>query len=162
MKICPNCKTNNFDMNTECEKCGYPLRLNFNETVVAHLSNTDGAKPVFTVTRKTTNLSNSQRVARAFMIVSCILSIFSFFCFVVFLNFVDNVLVIIFNSGINNAVYYGLISLSLLRVAFSIFIIGIYNHRIVNDKKVGIAFGVVTLIFVNRISGILIICDSSK
>ena len=63
---------------------------------------------------------------------------------------------------IKTITYCVLILLSLPRVIFSIYITASYSRKIANDQKVGIVFAIITLIFVNRISGILILCDSSK
>lgn len=178
MRICPNCKTTNFDMDTKCNKCGYPLRVKPYEKVVACPSDTVGGNTVFVVRRKSNALSNSQRVARAFMIISCIVNILSFWALLVFLYWLDNLFTDVFNIinifsadsilnivRIKTIVYivcYVLILLILSKVILSICITNSYNRKIVNDKKVGIAFAILTLIFVNRTSGILILCDSSK
>ena len=47
MRVCPNCKTSNFDVETKCTKCGYPLSLNPSEKVIAVPQNSTGENTVF-------------------------------------------------------------------------------------------------------------------
>ena len=163
MKICPICKTSNFDIDTQCKKCSYPLNLKPFEKVVVSTSNTEYGNPVFVVKRKVTELSNAQRVARAFMIFSCVFNILCFLALVSLLKSIDSSLLFeILNISLGALIYFVLMVFTLPRILFSIFITTSYCYRIANEQKVGILFGVATLIFVNRISGILILCDSSK
>ena len=89
MRICPNCKTSHFDMDTKCNKCGYPLRVNPYEKVVVYKSNTADGNPVFVVEPKKNTLSNSQRVSKFFMSISCVLNMLIFLSLVAFLSLMD-------------------------------------------------------------------------
>lgn len=149
MRLCPNCNTNNFDVDINCKKCGYPLDTDPFEAVVTI------PEPSFYV--KSIEPTESQRVARAFMIFMCVLhglSAFTTFAlWIVFLALKISQLAISF-----------LISMFIIlpTIALCIYMTCNYSHKIENGIKVETSFKVITLLFVSFIAGILMFCDNNN
>ena len=163
MRVCPNCKTSNFDVDTKCTKCGCPLRLNPSEKVIAFPQNSADENTVFVKT-KVNETNGLKRVAKAFMIVSCV-------CYAVY--FVLILAMWIFSIALYNSTEIfefeiGAITsllvmiLYLPRVIIPICMTNSYSYKIASGKNVGVGFKIATLLFVSVISGILMLCDNDN
>ena len=158
MKICPNCKSQNFDVKTACERCGCPLPKNQFETVVAYPNNNTSqpASTSFYVTNAPSPNRALRTVASVFLIISCVTSaIASFMMFVLWM--VSIVSEIKFLAG----VYLILALVSLIHMILGICMTVNYQTKTSGDGNVGVGFKVCTLIFVNTVAGILMLCDNN-
>lgn len=154
MKICPNCKSQNFDVKTVCERCGCPLPKNQFETVVT-IPNNNPTNTTFYITN-TQQTNRGLRIAiNVFLIISCVLSAISMFS----LSILWMVSLV---AGIELLTTVYLISaiLYLARMIVGICMTVKYQKKTDNDRRVGVGFKICTLLFVNLIAGILMLCDN--
>ena len=163
MKVCPNCKTSNFDIDTKCTKCGYPLRLAPFEKVIAFPQNSADENTVFVKTR-VNETKGLQRVAKAFMIVSCVCHAVYFVLLLAMWIFsiVLSNSTEIFELEIGAITCFLVTILYLPRVIISICMTNSYSYKIASGKNVGVGFKIATLLFVSAISGILMLCDNDN
>ena len=154
MRICPNCSAQNFDTNTECEKCNYPLRVSpFRIVVPMTTNNTAGeAQTVFDIKSKAPN--GLQTTAFVFLLISSIFAAMGWLTV-----FVAWMISVYFPIGIFSTVFLILTLLTLPQVAVSIYVTYVYRYETMSDIKVGLAFKIVTLILINTVAGILMLCD---
>ena len=157
MKICPNCNTKNFDINTKCEKCDYPLDTSPFETVVfmPPQNASRDSKPTYDV--KPVGPNSLQSVAKAFLIVSCVASAISLLATVI----VWMICIFQQTQVLLPASWIGMAS-SLPLFALCIYMTNSYSHKIASGQKVGIGFKIITLLFISFIAGILMLCDNDN
>ena len=158
MRTCPNCKTKNFDTSTKCEKCNRPLTSNPFETVIKIPPQNDSqeSEPLFYVKRKSAN--GLQRVARAFMILSC-----TIYALATLVLFMLGIISLFFEDGDFVAIVFWIYAF----VSFVPFIISAcmtnnYSYKTENGIKVGIVFKIATFLIVDPVAGILMLCDASN
>ena len=154
MRICPNCSAQNFDTNTECEKCNYPLRVSpFRIVVPITTNNTAGeAQTVFDIKSKAPN--GLQTAAFVFLLIS------SIFAAMGWLTMLVAWMISVYSPiGTFSTVFLILTLLTLPLLAVSIYVTYVYRYETMSDIKVGLTFKIVTLIFINTVAGILMLCD---
>lgn len=154
MRICPNCSAQNFDTNTECEKCNYPLRVSpFRIVVPITTNNTAGeAQTVFDIKSKAPN--GLQTAAFVFLLISSIVAAMGWLTM-----FVAWMISVYIPIGVFSTAFLILTLLTLPQVAVSIYVTYVYRYETMSDIKVGLTFKIVTLIFINAVAGILMLCD---
>lgn len=155
MRVCPYCHTNNFDVDTNCKKCNYPLKTSISETVVIHpQSVSKESNPTFYV--KPIGPNSLQSITRVLMILGCIIN------GIILLTMAVLWLAFLFIEGLGIYSIACLITLFIFLPFFvlHIYMTGSYSHKIANSIKVSIAFKIVTLLLFSPICGILMLCDN--
>lgn len=158
MKICPNCKSQNFDVKTACERCGCPLPKNQFETVVAHPNNTT-SQPVSTSFYVISTPSQNRAlrtVASVFLIISCVLSAIA-----AFTMFVLWTVSIVSEIKFLATMYLILALIGLIHMIVGICMTVKYQTKTSGNGNVGVGFKICTLLFVNAVAGILMLCDNN-
>lgn len=156
MKICPNCHTQNFDIVTKCEKCNYPLTVENSEPPVMILQQATPIQSQSAFYVQPARNHALQSVAKAFMILSCVLFAIGFLTL-----FVLWAVSVSLQSSIPSLVFWIEMILFFLHLVFHICMTTHYCHKIADGKPVGIAFKIITLLFVDLIAGILMLCDNN-
>ena len=161
MKICKNCGTQNFDINRLCTKCGSVLLAEPSFSSTLHPSNACDfySNSTNTVIEKESGLSIT---AKVFMLISTISSwllfvyslivwIASLFSYRILSTLVDNKFQLLLPW------LYMLLSFA---VALTCLLMTIsYFKRISERRPIGTAFKVCTLLFVNLLAGIFLLCE---
>lgn len=142
MKICRNCGAKNFEVNQKCEKCNQPFL-------------------------KRTTIKPPSRVAiaaKVFLLISMIERIVGFAVYFIFW------LIALCSPVQDNPIERKLIILILLICMIAFMILAIiaiiffnsYNNKLYSGEKISTSLKICTLIFVNVIAGILMLCDTEK
>jgi len=153
MKTCPDCGYQNFDVKVECEKCGAPLKASPLERLTVNIPQKAASEPKLTLCARQN--AAKRRAAKGFMIVSCVAAMIcaltTFVGFIIALAIKDVVGLIAFLVGT-------IVALALIGV--TVFMTHSYCDKIARGETVGVAFMIVTLIFISPIAGILMLCDN--
>lgn len=155
MRICPNCSTKNFDVNTKCEKCDYPLTTKHFENVVTLLPENASVEPKSMFYIRPKSVNGLQSVAKAFMIVSCVFFSLSFITIIVLWMAAISLQIVELSVALLSVLFIFLpIFIDVIYMTYS------YSYKIANGIKVGISFKIITLLFCSFIAGILMLCDN--
>lgn len=152
MKVCKNCGAQNFDIKQNCDKCGYPLVEKGSVSTMQKQMN--GSVSVLTKKKA----SGAAIAAEVFLILT---NIVYDLCSVFFLFF------LIASAGMDSyqrvtmEALIGLLSFLPFSIASAV-VLAVYVRKMGVGEKVGTAFKVCTLLFINIIAGILMLCDNES
>ena len=155
MKICPNCHAQNFDIETKCGKCSYPLNTNSFEPPVMIAQQATPAQPQSVFYVQPVRNHALQRVAKAFMIVSCVIVAIA-----VLTTFILWAVSVSLESSIPSLLFWIYMILLFPYLIFCICMTTHYCHKTADGKPVGIAFKIIILLFIRLVAGILMLCDN--
>ena len=153
MKTCPNCGASNFDIDDKCGKCAFPLKVMPFETVVAFPQQSNDQQ-IFLVKKK--EVTSLQKIAKAFMVVSCVL---------IGINAVIAFILLMVSSAASLTLtpLWGISFLVLVPYfVISVFMTNSYNNKTADGVEIGIFFKIVTLLLISLIAGILMLCDTDS
>ena len=157
MKVCRNCGTRNFDIDTTCGKCHAPLMSKVDKAL--------GVQPVFNTQGSIEKVAVPQNnglsiTAKVFLIIACVYQgIAALTCLIILLS--TGVIINAYGGGPEGFawLYFIIMSLCVAHVVISICMTSSYFGKLYERKKIGTAFKVLTLIFVDLVAGILMLCD---
>lgn len=156
MKVCRNCGTRNFDIDTTCGKCHAPLMSKVDKAL--------GVQPVFNTQGSIEKVAVPQNnglsiTAKVFLIIACVYQgIAALTCLIVSLS--TGVIINAYWGGEGFLWWYFIVmGISVAHVVISICMTSSYFGKLYERKKIGTAFKVLTLIFVDLVAGILMLCD---
>lgn len=164
MKICPKCGAKSFDIYKNCEICNQPMPTLIEENygdmltpqipVRYYLKKSYNGIPQPLVRRD----SGCSIVAKIFLIISCI---FNAIIFV--LSFLLWAFLGIMNIEILGSLFFLLyicMACALVKGVPTLCMTITYFRRIFSMEYIGACFKICTLIFINPIAGILMLCDA--
>ena len=157
MRICPVCRTKNLDNKIDCGNCGFPLNTKPGERVIVIPPSypNSGLRPTYYVERQHRRGSGLRTAAKVFMILSCVYC--AILVFVLSLLWLPPFGRLSSREEVTIIVYS---SIAWLGLFFHIYMTRIYSGRIEKDWSIGTGFKIVTLLFVDTIAGILMLCDN--
>ena len=164
MKKCSVCGTENFDTSVNCERCGYPFPNKFKAppvTVIKQNEPSHGPSVVYVVKEAPRKQNTICTVAKVFMLISAIGAVVSlvgcFIAWVIFLALSTGA----YREAFKPMAWAFFITMLCLIPAVLLHVIMTksYIEKITENRSVGIGFKVCTLLFVNTIAGILMLCD---
>lgn len=155
MKVCKNCGTQNFDINSTCKNCGAELlNIPYCEKQALSQSATAGRK------------SGCSVAAKVFMVISlvsyAIAFVFALILWLIALFATQD------SPSITPEIEIAVLTTFIYMLFFLVFLIVVscmtakYFKNINKGKEIGMAFKICTLLFVNMIAGILMLCDDGK
>ena len=149
MKVCKNCGAQNFDIKQNCDKCGYPLVEKGSVSTMQKQMN--GSVSVLTKKKA----SGAAIAAKVFLILTNVL--YGVMAVLYFILWIIAIKIQSTGHAIEALIYMlSFIACSVVSacVLFS------YSRKIEVGERVGIAFKICTLIFINTVAGILMLCDN--
>ena len=157
MKVCQNCKTKNFDISDNCEKCGQPLLRPIDFTL-----NRVGKVEVSTQSNNTSRNNGVGVAAIVFLILSTVWKgitlLFAILLWMGSLIAADMFAGSGFELLAPFAFWYFLLCVAVFGV--SLWATIFYSRAVRYGDSVGIGFKICTLLLIDLIAGILMLCDS--
>lgn len=166
MKVCKNCGAQNFDIKQKCDKCGYLLYEKGSHVTRQQVAYKENINTSISQRQPYKNLSvpkpkKPSGVAIAAEVFLVLTNIVYDLCSVFFLFF------LIASAGMDSyqrvtmEALIGLLSFLPFSIASAV-VLAVYVRKMGVGEKVSTAFKVCTLLFINIIAGILMLCDNES
>ena len=150
MRKCPFCGATNFDVAQNCEKCNLPLPENPHLVTNPALRVEKVGDLVFVAKDGNAGL---QVAAKVFMVISLVLHVINFFAL-----FIMGIVGWYFEPSFAVIALPFMMVLPFVPMVVSLFMTIAYFK----NSRVGIGFKICTLLFVDLIAGILMLCDNNS
>ena len=166
MKVCKNCGAQNFDIKQNCDKCGYPLYEKGSHVTRQQVAYKENINTSISQRQPYKNLSvpkpkKPSGVAIAAEVFLILTNIVYDLCSVFFLFFLISTAGIDSFQIVTMEALIGLLSFLPFSIASAV-VLAVYVRKMGVGEKVGTAFKVCTLLFINIIAGILMLCDNES
>ena len=157
MKVCRNCGTRNFDIDTTCGKCHAPLMSKVDMKLGLQTIVNDQGERQSVAVSKNNGLSIT---AKVFLIIACVYQGIAALTYLIML-LVTGVINNAYGGGAEGVVwlYFIIMAICVAITVISICMTSSYCGKIYEGKKIGTAFKVWTLLLVSLVAGILMFCD---
>lgn len=150
MKICQNCGAQNFDIRSTCERCGAPITA-----LQVPYYKQQGIKPE--ASRQNSGLTVA---AKVFMVISTVSNAIAFLLFFIIWMIAVSAAKKNHDADIPAIIAFIYTIVFLIPFIVSLFMTMKYFTKVNGREDVSVAFKVCTLLFVNLVAGILMLCDN--
>ena len=160
MKICKNCGAENFEINTECEKCKQPLlKEHFTPPTYQETPNaTSNDIPSIEYYYPASN--ELSIAAKVIMIINTsVLGLLSLFCFISWIVLLTSK---IYKLQLVAVFVFICTWISIVFTIITLLMTVSYTNKINLNQPVSTAFKVCTLLFVSFLAGLLMLLDSAN
>ena len=158
MKTCKVCGTRHFDTAVVCEKCHAPLANKYNSNYHPPQSANYYARP------EPSRNSGLRLAAKVFMIISTVSAGIGLFFSLIFWLIGLFSVSFVYSAGAGTLSIASLIFVWAFLPSFVVDLLMTINycHKTRGGEQPGVAFKICTLLFVNLIAGILMLCDNEE
>lgn len=160
MKICKNCGAENFEINTECEKCKQPLlKEHFTPPTYQEIPNAT-SNDIPSIEYYSPASNGLSIAAKVIMIINTsALGLLSLFCFISWIALLTSK---IYELRFFAVSFFICTWISIAFTIITLLMTVSYAKKINLKQPISTSFKVCTLLFVSFLAGILMLCDSKN